>query len=231
MPGSLTKAAVLLAAGAAFAAALANCGGTTNETPAADAGTTDVATDAATDTGATDASTEAASEAAATCDLGTLPTMPAITSEVVIDGLDGGGAAPAATGGDETGTWIYEKITIYLPAQAAGQIDPAESKIDGKGFIELGAGKFRQFVDTTTVLATSIVGKVTRAGTTKVLGTYTTSGTSTTFTITCRESTGETASLGDVGFSRVDATHGRLHVKSSTQIGTANLVIDLEKAP
>ena len=230
MPGSFTKAAVLLAAGAAFAAALANCGGTTNETPAADAGTADVV-EAATDTGVTDAASEAASEAAATCDLGTLPTMPSITSEVVIDGLDGGGAAPAATGGDESGNWVYRKITLYLPSQAAGQVDPAESKIEGKGFIDLGGGKFRQFVDTTTTLSTSIVGKVTRAGTSKVLGTYTINGATTAFTITCRESTGETASLGDVGFSRVDATHGRLHVKSSTQLGTANLVIDLEKAP
>ena len=102
-----------------------------------------------------------------TCDLGALPAMPALTSEVIIEGTDAG-AAPAPTGGDEAGLWLYKKITIYAPAAANGQIDAVRSMVTGKGFIELGGGKLRQFVDTTTTLVTTAVGTVTRSGTTKL---------------------------------------------------------------
>ncbi|MBX3191485.1 MAG: hypothetical protein KF819_31105 [Labilithrix sp.] len=177
---------------------------------------------------ATDAPAEA--EASASCDLGPLPTMPPLTSEVVIAGPDGG-APPAATGGDETGVWVYTKITLHLPSQASGQIDPAESKIEGTGSIQLDGATFRQFSDTTTVLSTSVVGKITRAGSAKAIGTYEKGADGLTFAVTCRETTGEGGTLGEVGFSRIDATHGRLHVVTMTQLGSANLVIDLEKAP
>lgn len=206
--------------------AAASCGGSSENTVPSDAGGAPEA-EAAVIEAASDATVEA--EAAVTCELGAQPTMPAITSAVVIQGVDGGAAAPVATGGDETGLWVYTKITLYLPSQAAGQVDPAESKIDGKGFIALGAGKFRQLVDTTTVLSTSIVGKVTRAGSTKALGTYVKTDATAKLTVECRESIGETNTLGDVGFSRVDATHGTLHLTTTSQIGTANLVVDLEK--
>lgn len=220
--------ALVLAALVLTVSPLVGCDGT-DASPASDAGLAD-APDAAVADAPGDAIADAEAEAAATCDIGVVPTMPALTSEVVIEGGEGG-AAPAATGGDETGLWLYTKISLYLPAQASGQIEPAESKIDGKGFIELDGGRFRQLVDTTTVLSTSVVGKVTRAGSTKASGTYAKSGATATLTVACRESTGETGTLGDVGFSRVDATHGKLHVKTTSQIGTANLVIDLEKAP
>lgn len=230
MPCRTTKV-VALVGGVFFAiAGAASCSSSSNETPVVvDSGGAAEAEAAAPVEAAVDAPVEA--EAAVTCNLGTPPTMPAITSEIVIQGVDGGAAAPAPTGGDETGLWVYTKISLYLGASAEGQVDPAESKIEGKGFIELGAGKFRQFVDTTTVLSTSIVGKVTRAGSTKVTGTYVKADTTAKLTVECRETTGETNALGDVGFSRIDATHGRLHLTSTSALGTANLVVDLEKAP
>lgn len=219
--------AAMTCAGLAFGgSSIVSCGGS-SEAAAGDAGAAGdsaVATEDAT----ADAATEA--EASASCNLGATPAMPALTSKVVIEGGDGG-APPTATGGDEIGTWVYTKITLYLPPQASGQIDPAGSKIEGKGFIEMGSGTFRQLVDTTTVLSTSIVGTVTRAGSTKALGTYVKNAAALTFTPTCRESTGEGGSLDDVAFTRVDATHAQLRLKTSSQIGTANLVIDLEKAP
>jgi hypothetical protein len=195
--------------------------------PSADAASAADASDAgvAAETGG-----DAAVEAAASCDLGAMPTLPAITSEVIIAGADGG-TPPLPTGGDEDGVWAYTKISLYLGPAAQGQIDPAQSKIDGQGFIELHAGAFRQLADTTTVLATAAVGKVTRAGVTKALGTYVAAAPALTFTVTCRESTGDPGGSGTVAFSRVDATHGRLHVTSQTQVGTATLVIELTRQP
>lgn len=230
MPCRTTKVVALVGVVFFAIAGAASCSSSSNETPVVvDSGGAAEAEAAAPVEAASDAPVEA--EATVTCNLGTQPTMPAITSEIVIQGVDGGANAPTATGGDEAGLWLYTQITLYLPATADGQVDTAESKIDGKGFIDLGAGKFRQFVDTTTVLSTSVVGKVTRAGSTKATGTYVKTDATAKLTIECRESTGETNTLGDVGFSRVDPTHAKLHLTTTGALGTATLVVDLEKAP
>ncbi len=223
----VTQLACASFACASFAcASLASCSSDDTASPASDGGSAADATDAsaAPDSASVDA------EGGSSCDVGALPAMPPLASEVLIDGVDGG-AAPAPSGGDEDGLWTYTKITIFLPPNAQGQIDPSKSKVEGKGFIELRGGKLRQFVDTTTVLATAAIGTVTRAGVTKVVGTYAASGTSVTFAITCRESTAEASTLADAGFSRIDATHALLHITSMTQIGTAKLVIDLQRQP
>ena len=235
MVGKNTKVALhrvavprLCAAFGAGAAFLTSCSGAT-EASSSDASV--AVPDAAEASVAADGgAADAGGEAAASCDLGAQPTLPAITSEVIIAGADGG-TPPAPTGGDEDGVWAYTKITLYLAAAAQGQIDPAASTIDGKGFIELHAGRFRQLADTTTVLSTTAVGKVTRAGVTKALGTYASASPALTFTVECHESTGDPGGLGTVAFSRVDATHGRLHVTTMTQIGTATLVIELARQP
>lgn len=192
--------------------------------PGADADTdaADAAVDAATG--------DAATEAGAMCDLGVLPVMPALTSEVVIEGADGG-AAPTPTGGDVEGLWTYTKITLHLAAAAQGQVDPAASMITGRGFIELKAGAFRQLSDTTTVLSTSVVGKVTRVGLTKATGTYTVVAPAITFDATCREASADSGALGDVAFSRLDATSALMHVATQSQLGKATLVIALSRQP
>lgn len=225
---------ISLAVACAFAVplAVASCGGSSVESAAAPDVTPsiDASDESVTDAGAPADASDGAVEAAMTCDLGTLPALPALTSEVRIAG-DDGGAPPAPTGGDAEGLWAYTKITLYLPPAAQGQVDPTMSKIDGKGFIALEAGKFRQLGDTTTVLSTSAIGKVTRAATTKSLGTYVTKDTALVFTATCTETSGMGmgGSLGNVDFSRIDATHGRLHVTTQSQLGMAKLVIELEK--
>jgi hypothetical protein len=210
----------------AAASGLASCGGSTNATT----DTTDAAIASDASSAPVDAAPDATTDAAvSSCDLGATPTMPTLSSEFVIEGTDGG-TLPTPTGGDETGTWVYTKITLYLPSQASGQVDPAASTIEGKGFMALESGSFRNLVDTTTKLKTTVVGTVTRATSAKALGTYVKDGPSLTFTASCRDRT-DTSPLKNVRFSRVDATHGQLFVQTTTQIGTADLVVDVEKAP
>ncbi len=52
-----------------------------------------------------------------------------------------------------------------------------------------------------------------------------------TTTVTCREATGDSSELGELGFSRVDPTLGKLHITTMTQLGSLKLVIELEKQP
>lgn len=153
-----------------------------------------------------------------------------MTSEYFIAGGEGG-TAPVPTGGDETGTWVYTRIRVYLPAQARGLFDPATSTVEGTGFIAASGGRFRQFVDTTSKLAT-VAGPSVRENRAKLTGTYVKTMTALTLNTECRESIGDSTSpVGDIGFSRVDGTHALLHIVSDTQIGSTTLVVELELRP
>lgn len=231
MLGSATKAAFALAAlslAGVTAGAVVSCGAEEATPVAAQPDAASVSDSSA--PGADALVDGAGVEAAVMCELGIVPALPAVTSEVLIEGSDGG-IPPTPIGGDEDGLWAYTKINVYLPALAQGQIDPSMSKVDGKGFIELHGNKFRQLSDTTTVISTAAAGKVTRAATAKALGSYAIAGTALTFTPTCTETSSMGSALGTVDFSRVDATHARLHVITMSQLGTAKLVIDMEKQP
>jgi hypothetical protein len=189
--------------------------------------------------GGSDAAAEAASDAAAedgdaaTCDIGAIvPNLPQIQSEFVIMGSDAGTDPPASTGGDETGTWIQKKVTVYLPPQAQGQIDPAQSKVTGTGFSEFGGGKFRTFIDTETTIQTTALGKIVQGGRTKAKGTYTGGGTvELTTTSECRETNSSATTNGKVGFSRLSPTTARLVIVQANQLGTVTIVTEVEKAP
>lgn len=170
------------------------------------------------------------------CDPGPVPPLRDVTSTVTLEGdaSDAGDAgvvaAPVATGGDPSGTWIYTHLTLYLPPQAKGQIDPAKSKLEGRGFIAIDQDRFRQLTETTTTLSTSAVGMVVRTNNTRAIGRFAADGGALRTETECSEG-GVEGSLGELGFSRLSPTQGRLHLLLKGQLGESKLTIDLERAP
>jgi hypothetical protein len=210
--------------------AVAACSSSTTPGPAPD----DAGSEASAPT--LDAGADAASADGGACDTSPAPTIREATSVVLIEGAapDGGDGSvatpPVPTGGDPTGTWIYTRYVLYLPAQARGQIDPDASKLEGRGFIAIDGDRFRQLTETTTTLETAAVGKLVRTNNTRTKGSFTADGGALTISPECFASSSE-GSLGELGFSRVSPTEARLHILIKQQLGEAKLVIDMERAP
>ena len=176
----------------------------------------DRGTDAAVDSSITPEPALDAGPDAAVCEVGEGPLLPpALTSEVVVipaggspdagapadaaadaDAGDGGDSAPdaatpigppASLGGDETGVWVYEKVTLYVPASLLGGLDPRSLVITGSGWLELGGGRFRQAADLRVVLPVPVGGNNTGSAF-KAKGTYGKTGpTNLTYAAECTE--------------------------------------------
>jgi hypothetical protein len=162
--------------------------------------------------------------------------MPSVTSEVRIETASNAPSpvsAPSATGGDELGTWVYTKVTLYLPPAADGQVNTQSSKIEGTGFVAFEGGRFRQLSEMTTTISTNVIGTVIRQATTTTKGTYTQSGGALVFTpgADCPPPASTEVTISDFGFSRVSDDAARLHFTSTSTTGAARLVIDMKRVP
>jgi hypothetical protein len=136
------------------------------------------------------------------------------------------GDLPEPTGGDETGTWVYQTLTLYLPAIAGSFIDASQSGGVGKGWIELTGTDYRQSVDF-TFLITAQSTKIPAPLKISTKGAYTKAGTDLLLTPVCSD--GAPANASTYGFSRISATKLQLRSAMSLQGLTATVVVDLVK--
>jgi hypothetical protein len=205
---------------------LAACGGG-GDAPAADA-SVDV-------TG--DVSDVAVTPDAAVCDVGEPPVpmamLPQLSSSVVIAGGDAG-AAPTASGGDPSGRWVMRAVTLYLPAQAQGQIRPATSGITGTGWMVVEGDRYRISTELELSIDTLMVGRLRSGQGVRGRGTFTQMGANLTLLSEC--ATAATAPDGGaptlaLGISRDGAERGRLFVNTRGMLGSALLVFDMERIP
>jgi hypothetical protein len=160
--------------------ALTACGGSA---PAVDAASpsSDAGTDA---TAAHDAS--AAVDAPIACDVAPAPPdlVPLSGSFVVLE-PDAGLPIPAQTGGDPTGVWRFDQITIYTDPSTAGMFDADASTIDGTGWIVVEGDTLRLELTTDVALMGTAAGTIRRHSVTSIRGTFVVDGASLMLTPEC----------------------------------------------
>lgn len=174
---------------------------------------------------------------AAVCDVGDPPVamamLPQLSSTVVIADGDAG-AAPTPSGGDPSGRWVMRAVTLYLPAQAQGQIRPATSAITGTGWMVVEGNRYRISTELELSIDTLMVGRLRSGQGVRGRGTFTQMGPSLALMSEC--ATAATAPDGgapalSLGLSRDSAERGRLFVTTRGMLGSALLVFEMERIP
>ncbi len=192
--------------------------------------------DAAVDV-ARDVADVAVTPEAAVCDVGDPPVamamLPQLSSTVVIADGDAG-AAPTPSGGDPSGRWVMRAVTLYLPAQAQGQIRPATSAITGTGWMVVEGNRYRISTELELSIDTLMVGRLRSGQGVRGRGTFIQMGPSLALMSEC--ATAATAPDGgapalSLGLSRDSAERGRLFVTTRGMLGSALLVFEMERIP
>ncbi len=190
--------------------------------PAVDAaGPSDAGTDAVRTT-----DTSVHVDANDTCDVSPAPSgLPAMTGAFVILDADAGSPIPMQTGGDPTGVWRMDHVTIYTSPESAGMYDPATSSIGGTAWIVATATGLRLELALDLTLHTNIAGTIVRHQVTDVRGTYTATGDMLSVVPECFAPAPTTAGATfDTRFT-AGATDGTLVLTTSGMLGELTIVL------
>lgn len=122
--------------------------------------------DAGLDGAARDAGTDAFAAPDTHCDVSPVPaSIPAFTADFQLDDPAGGMAPPTMTGGDPTGTWVFDHGTFWVDATANAMFNRWGSSVSGTAWIAIDANEFRLEYDLTTRLAGTIAGTIVQSTT------------------------------------------------------------------
>jgi hypothetical protein len=120
------------------------------------------------DAAARDAGTDAFAAPDTRCDVSPVPaSIPAFTADFQLDDPAGGTTPPTMTGGDPTGTWVFDHGTFWVDATANAMFNRWGSSVSGTAWIAITAGEFRLEYDLTTHLAGTIAGTIVQNTTTR----------------------------------------------------------------
>lgn len=137
------------------------------------------------------------------CDVSPIPgSLPAIAGGFAVEDPDAGSSVPVATGGDPTGTWVFDDATFWVPPAAAAMFDPARSTVTGTAWAALDGSELRLDFRFETTLMGTIAGTIVRPSSTQIRGTYVVDGAMVDVTPICAQ--GGSASGGgsaDLSFS------------------------------
>jgi hypothetical protein len=203
---------------AAFFGILGGCG---SSTPAADASSSDAALpmDAA-----AAADTNVPVDAPPPCDVSPAPSdLVPLTGGFVVLEPDAGLPIPAQTGGDPTGVWRFDHITIYTDPSTAGMFDPDASTIDGTGWIVVEGDTIRLELTTDVALMGTAAGTIRRHSVTSIRGTFVVDGASLMLTPDCISP----APMGTPSqpMFTAEGTTGTLVLSTMGMLGTNQIVL------
>jgi hypothetical protein len=156
------------------------------------------------------------------CPVGDPPgTLPKITGTFVQIDDKGTNGPPKMTGGDVTGTWVFDSLTQFLPAAGKGIVDPTMSSVTGTAWASFGAdGSFKLSTDFDVSIVTTIVGTMMQHNVNQSVGTAMVSGSMIMPTATCTTS----VSASGLEFTRTGGT-GQLLIHTQSQIGQVDLLL------
>ncbi|AKF07468.1 hypothetical protein DB32_004617 [Sandaracinus amylolyticus] len=191
--------------------------------------------DAPDDAGARiDAQTEivdaGAPAADAGCDVSPEPdAVPEIAGGFDVATVDGGSNVPVATGGDPTGTWVFDEATFYVSETAATMFDREASTVGGRAWAAFDGTEARLDFEFVTTLNGTPAGTIVRPSSTQIRGTYEVDGSAIVITPACAQSSaggaGGGGSAGGLQFS-MDGDVGRLITSVSGTAGMITIVLD-----
>ncbi|UJR79945.1 hypothetical protein [Sandaracinus amylolyticus] len=208
----------------ALSALVIACGGESDEP-------TDAGTRIDAPTEMIDAGTPDAGEPDGGCDVSPEPTeLPDIAGGfAVADDGDGGSNVPVATGGDPTGTWVFDDATFYVSSTAAGMFDIETSTVTGSAWAAFDGTEARLDFEFVTTLEGTLAGTLVRPSSTQIRGSYVVEGTSIGITPTCAQSSaggaGGGGSARGLAFS-MDGDDGRLITTITGTAGEITIVLD-----
>lgn len=162
------------------------------------------------------------------CDVSPEPdSLPAIAGGFAIaDDGDGGSNIPVATGGDPTGTWVFDDATFYVTSAAAEMFDESASTVTGTAWVALDGTEARLDFDLVTTLEGTLAGTIVRPSSTQVRGTYEVEGSSIVITRSCAQSTAAGGG-GATGLEfSIDGDQGTLITTLSGATGMITIVLE-----
>jgi hypothetical protein len=166
-----------------------------------------------------------AAGAAVGCDVSPAPTsLPMLTTTFVQVDSSMNITVPTMTGGDPTGAWSFDKLTLFIPESAKGQVDPTMSSGAGTGWANVGSdGSYRLEIDLNIDLSTAL-GDIKRTTMSASKGTYTVSGAALDFVVTC--DTNSATTMTTITFSRTaGASTGQFLVHIVSDMGATDLLL------
>ncbi len=118
-----------------------------------------------------------ATDGGLSCDVTPAPAgLVPLTGELVPLDADGGMPVPAQSGGDPTGVWRIEHVTIFTGPGTGSMYDPSTSSIAGTAWIVADGTELRMELALDVTLAGTAAGTIRRHQVTDIRGTYTTNG-------------------------------------------------------
>jgi len=164
------------------------------------------------------------------CDLSPVPSpLPMLAGTFLVEGPET--MPPVGTGGDPSGTWIFDRLTIYVSETAGEMFDAAESSISGTAWAAFEDMNVRMETDFVLRLVGTLAGVVSRANLTRVSGAYAVDPTGVTFTPTCAQGgsmmSGAMSSFGFI----LEGERGTLVIRSVGMLGPTTIVLEGTRVP
>lgn len=195
----------LLAPSGALVVAMLAIVGCSSPSPPTDAGAgTDApaAIDGGSDSGGTpsvDASVDAGPPDGG-CDVSPEPAdLPALTGGFAVLGADGGIELPTATGGDPTGTFVFDRATFWVGPAQAEMFDESISTVEGSAWAAFDGTEARIDFEFVTSLMGTVVGTLVRPSSTQIRGSYVLDEAFIVITPSCRQSSAMAPAASDGG--------------------------------
>ena len=160
------------------------------------------------------------------CDVSPAPSgLSMLTGGFVVLGADGVLPIPAQTGGDPTGVWRFDRITIYTESASAGMFDPATSTISGTGWVVVEGNLLRLELTLDVALMGTVAGTVRRHTVTSIRGTFVVLDASLMLTPECISPAPTGAAAAPMFTAGMDGT-GTILLTTMGMLGTNRIVLN-----
>lgn len=203
---------------------LTGCGGSPAAVDAAAPSDAGVDTGGAPEDAATVEDANVPVDAPPPCDVSPVPSdLVPLTGGFVVLEPDAGLPIPAQTGGDPTGVWRFDHVTIYTGAESAGMFDETTSTIEGTGWVVVEGDLLRLQLTLDVALMGTAAGTIRRHTITSIRGTFVVDGAALTLTPECIEPmpmTGGTSPL-----FTAEGTTGTIVLTTMGMLGTNQIVL------
>lgn len=163
-------------------------------------------------------------DAAPACDVGPPPSdLPSLVGRFVVLDADAGLPIAPLTGGDPTGVWRFDAITLYTAPTSRGMFDEATSTVSGTAWAVVEGDRIRLELSLDLALMGTAAGTVRRRNVTHIRGTYAVTGSTLALTPECIDPTPMGAPVAPQ-FSTEGET-GRLLLTLEGMLGTNQIVL------
>lgn len=165
------------------------------------------------------------------CDLSPVPSpLPMLEGVFLVEGPTT--MPPETTGGDPTGTWVFERVSFYVSSTAGEMFDAEMSTVGGTAWAAFDGTEARLEMELALRLADTVGGDVSRNTRTRIRGAYTAVGDEVTFTPSCLESPmmmpgGAAPTFG----ISVEGDRGVLVIRSVGMLGPTTIVLEGARVP